>query len=190
MRPIGTIEELQRRRTRAVELMNSGQSHTQIAEILGVDRGSLYRWRTMARDGPGGLNAVVHPGPTSRLTETQLHDLEFLLGQGAKAQGWSNELWTAKRVAILIQKFFDVQYHEGHVRKIMRQLLLWTGQKPECQARERDEDEIERWKKEEFPRIKKVRKTETPRWSSWMNPAICSTPPSGEPMRRVVRRRS
>ena len=155
MRPIGTPEELQRRRTRAVELMNSGQSHTQIAEILGVDRGSLYRWRTMARNGPDGLNAIPHPGPPSQLTQTQLHDLEFLLGQGAKAQGWPNELWTAKRVSKLIQKFFDVQYHEGHVRKIMRQVLHWTGQKPECRARERDEDEIERWKNEEFPRIKK-----------------------------------
>lgn len=109
----------------------------------------------MARNGPDGLNAIPHPGPPSQLTETQLHELEFLLGQGAKAQGWPNELWTAKRVAKLIQKFFDVQYHEGHVRKIMRQVLHWTGQKPECQARERDEDEIERWKNEEFPRIKK-----------------------------------
>jgi transposase len=155
MRPIGTAEELQRRRTRAVELMNSGQSHTQIAEILGVDRGSLYRWRSMARSGPDGLNAVPHPGAPCQLEETQLHDLEYLLGQGAKAHGWPNELWTSKRVANLIQKFFGVQYHEGHVRKIIKNVLHWSGQKPECQARERDEAEIERWKREEFPRIKK-----------------------------------
>ena len=140
---------------RAVELMSSGQSHTKISEILGVDRGSLYRWRIMARSGPAGLNAIPHPGAPRQLEETQLHDLEFLLGQGAKAHGWPNELWTSKRVAKLIQKFFDVQYHEGHVRKIMRHILHWTGQKPECRARERDEAEIERWKQAEFPLIKK-----------------------------------
>jgi transposase len=81
MRPLGTAEELQRRRIRAVEMMNSGQSHTKIAEILGVDRGSLYRWRRMALSGPDGLNAVAHPGAPCHLKEAQLHDLEFLLAQ-------------------------------------------------------------------------------------------------------------
>ena len=155
MRPHGTAEELERRRIHAVELMNSSQSHTKIAEILGVDRGSLYRWRTMARSGPDGLKAIPHPGAPRHLNETQLHELEYLLGQGAKVHGWPNELWTSKRVAHLIQKFFGVQYHAGHVRKIMRKLLHWSSQKPECRARERDEAEIERWKREEFPRIKK-----------------------------------
>jgi transposase len=109
----------------------------------------------MARNGPDGLLALPHPGAPRQLNEAQLHELEFLLGQGAKAHGWANELWTSKRVANLIQKFFDVQYHEGHVRKIVSKLLHWSSQKPECRARERNETEIERWKQEEFPRIKK-----------------------------------
>lgn len=155
MRPLGTAEELQRRRIRAVELMDSGQSHTKIAEILGVNRGSLYRWRTMARNGPDGLLAVPHLGAPRQLDDAQLHELEFLLGQGAKAHGWSNELWTSKRVADVILQRFGVQYHAGHVRKLLQKLLHWSSQKPECRARERDEAEIERWKREEFPRIKK-----------------------------------
>ena len=155
MRPLGSADELERRRRRAVELMASGESHTKIAEILGVERWSLYRWRNMGSVDTNGLNAIPHPGRKPQLDEAQLHDLEFLLGQGAKAHGWPNELWTSKRVAILIQKYFDVHFHEGHVRRIMKNVLHWSGQKPECQARERDEVEIERWKLEEFPRIKK-----------------------------------
>lgn len=155
MRPLGTAEELQRRRIRAVELMDGGESHTKIAEILGVDRRSLYRWRSMARGGPDGLKAVPHPGAPRHLNETQLHELEFFLGQGAKAHGWPNELWTSKRVAALILRCFGIQYHDGHVRKILKKLLHWSSQKPECRARERDEAEIERWTREEFPRIKK-----------------------------------
>ena len=155
MRPLGTAEELQRRRIHAVKLMGSGQSHTKIAEILDVDRSTLYRWRRMAQSGPDGLKSVAASGAPRHLTETQFHDLEFLLGQGAKAHGWPNELWTSKRVVNLIQKYFDVQYHEGHVRKLMSDILHWTVQKPECRARERDETEIERWKNEEFPLIKK-----------------------------------
>ena len=190
MRPLGTAEELQRRRIRAVELMGSGQSHTKIAEILGVDRGTLYRWRRMALTGPDGLIAVAHPGAPRQLEEAQLHELEYLLGQGAKAHGWPNDLWTSKRVALLIRKFFDVQYHEGHVRRIIRTVLHWSGHKPECQARERDDAEIERWKRDEFPLIKKKPKTEERRWSSSTNPAICSTLPCGEPTRRAANLRS
>lgn len=155
MRPFGTAEVLQQRRIRAVELMNSGQSHTKIAEILGVSRTSLYRWRGMACSGSDGLLAIPSRGAPRQMEEAQLHELEFLLGQGAKAHGWPNELWTSKRVANLIQKYFGIQYHEGHVRKLITKLLHWSSQKPECRAKERDEDEIERWKQEEFPRIKK-----------------------------------
>jgi transposase len=155
MRPLGTAEELERRRRRAVELMADGQSHTAIAEILGVARWSLYRWLDLDRRGPSGLKAIPQLGPKSRLSATQVHELEYLLGQGTKAHGWHNELWTSKRVAGLIQKYFGVLYHEGHVRKLMKKVLHWTSQKPECQARERDNDEIERWKKDEFPLIKK-----------------------------------
>lgn len=155
MRPHGTTEELERRRRRAVDLMNSGQSHTKIAEILGVHRGTLYRWRNMARSGPDGLNAIPALGAPRELSDAQLHELEFLLGQGAKAHAWPNELWTSKRVVALIQQYFGVQYHDAHVRKILKKILNWSSQKPECQARERDEIEIERWKQEEFPLIKK-----------------------------------
>ena len=155
MRPLGTADELERRRRRAVELMANGESHAKIAKILGVKRWSLYRWRDKDSLGPNGLKAIPHPGRKPKLDETQLQDLEYLLGQGAKAQGWPNELWTSKRVAMLIQKYFDVHFHEGHVRRILKKVLHWSGQKPECQARERDEVEIERWKNEEFPQIKK-----------------------------------
>jgi len=155
MRPIGTAEELERRRIRAVQLMSTGESHTKIAEILGVYRGSLYRWRELAESEPDGLKAIPASGAPRKLSDSQLEDLKYLLGQGAKAHGWPNELWSSKRVAALILMHFGVQYHDGHVRKILKKLLNWSSQKPECRARERDEAEIARWAREEFPRIQK-----------------------------------
>jgi len=135
--------------------MDSGESHTKIAEILNVERASLYRWRAMARTKPDGLKAIPASGRPRELSDDQLAELDALLRQGAKAHGWPNELWTSKRVAALIDRHFGVRYHEGHVRKLMKQRLNWSSQKPECRARERDEAEIERWQREEFPRIKK-----------------------------------
>lgn len=136
--------------------MRQGESPTVIARILGTDRSSLYRWRAAAQS-PAGLAAKAHPGPTPRLADDQLTQLERLLRQGAKAHGWPNELWTAARVTQLIRRHFGVSFHPDHVRRFLRTRLGWTSQKPRRRAKERDEGEIARWLREEFPRI--VRET-------------------------------
>src|ERR1051325_4960320 len=122
-RPIGTPAELERRRRHAVDLMDQGESPTDIARILGVCRNSLYRWHSQARSGPDGLAAQPHPGPTPRLSDEQLIHLEDLLLEGATAHGWDTELWTAARVTKLIRRHFGVGFHPEHVRKILKRRL-------------------------------------------------------------------
>lgn len=106
----------------------------------------------MARS-PGGLAAIEQTGPMPRLDDAQLQRLEALLLQGAKHHGWPNELWTAARVAALIERHFHIRYHPEHVRKILHRRLHWTSQKPRRKARERDDKEVERWKDDDFRRI-------------------------------------
>ncbi len=142
MRPIGTAAELQRRRTRAVELLKQGESPTTVARILGVGRTSLYRWKKMAQASPEGLLAKPHPGPKVRLSAEQLQKLEALLLQGAKAHGWLNLLWTASRVAEMIHRHFGVSYHTEHARKILRHRLRWSSQKPQAKAKQRNTEAI------------------------------------------------
>lgn len=132
--------------------LERGESPTTIARVLGVHVTSVHRWRRMAATAYG-LDAIQHPGPTPRLDDVQLRQLEALLVQGAKHHGWPNELWTAARVAALIQRHFGIAYHPEHVRKILKTRLGWTSQKPRRKARERKDKEIERWKGDEFPRI-------------------------------------
>jgi transposase len=151
-RPHGNAEELQRRRTRAVQLLAQGESPSTIARILGVDPASVHRWRRMARS-PGGLDAKPHPGPKPGLGDAQLRRLEALLLQGAKRHGWPNELWTAARVAALIAQHFGVRYHPEHVRKVLNDRLNWSSQRPRRKPRERDDKEVERWKDDELSRI-------------------------------------
>src|SRR5262245_42571343 len=137
MRPPGTAAELERRRRRAVELVDRGESIADIVRLLGVDRSSLYRWRQRAST-PNGLDAKPHPGRTPLLRDDQLAELEVLLRQGAPAHGWPTDLWTADRVARLIQRHFQITFHPEHVRKILRDRLGWTSQKPQRRARERN----------------------------------------------------
>ena len=143
MRPIGTAEELQRRRLRAVELVEQGESPDDVARFLGCGRSSVYTWVKLAKASLGALAARPHPGPTARLSDGQLAELEALLLQGAKAHGFRTELWTAARAAELIERHFHIRFHPEHVRKVLKRRLKWTSQKPQRKARERDEAAID-----------------------------------------------
>jgi transposase len=152
MRPIGSAAELERRRIRAVELVEQGESPRVVARILGVHLTSLHRWRRQVRQA-GGLAAKPAEGPKPRLSNVQLGELEQLLLQGATAHGWVNNLWTAGRVTALIQRHFGVQFHPEHVRKILNHRLSWSSQRPQRQHPDGNDEAIAPWVQEEFPRI-------------------------------------
>lgn len=154
-RPIGTPEELERRRRRAVELIDQGERPAVVARCLGVNRTSVYRWRREAAKSVDSLAAKPHPHRPPGLNDTQLNELEKLLAQGAPAHGWANGLWTTTRVAELIARHFQLRFHHDHVGRFLRQRLNWTPQKPTRRARERDEDAIRSWQSVDFPRIAK-----------------------------------
>jgi transposase len=143
---------LERRRRRAVELVEGGESPSVVARVLGVHETSVHRWRRLAR-AEAGLGAKPHKGPTPRLSDEQLARLEQLLLQGAQHHGWPNQLWTAARVAAVIERHFRLRYHPEHVRKILKGRLGWTSQKPQLRASEQDDKEVHRWLGDEFPRI-------------------------------------
>jgi transposase len=151
-RPIGTPVELERRRKRAVQAVVEGQPRSAVAQVLGVHAKTVARWVRLART-PDGLDARPQPGPTPGLTDADVRRLEGLLVKGAKAHGWPNELWTAARVARLIERHFGRRYHPEHVRKVLKRRLGWTSQKPRRKARERNDKEVARWVGDEFPRI-------------------------------------
>jgi transposase len=152
MRPEGTAAELERRRRRAVALVEGGESPSVVARILGVTCSSLRRWRRLGRQ-PDGLAAKAALGPKPRLNNQQLATLEALLKQGAVKHGWSNHLWTSKRVAVLIERHFGVRYHPAHVYRLLVRRLHWTSQKPQKRASERNTKEVERWIADDWPRI-------------------------------------
>jgi transposase len=106
----------------------------------------------MARQGQG-LDAKPATGAKRRLSDVQLRELETLLLHGATAHGFPNELWTSARVALVIERRFGIKYHPDHALKLLKQRLHWTCHKPQKQARERNDKEVERWKADEFPRI-------------------------------------
>jgi transposase len=153
-RPHGSAAELERRRCRAVAAVERGESPELVANTYGVNRASVYRWLAMSRQ-MDGLAAKPHHGPTPRLSPEQLQHLETLLLQGAKAHGWSTQLWTCARIAVLIQRHFNVRFHHDHVGRLLHERLNWTAQKPRRRARERDPTAVHFFKQVRFPNIVK-----------------------------------
>jgi transposase len=151
MRTPGTAAEREFLRKRAVAAVRQGQSPSAVARAFGVHRVSLHRWLRQAQV-PGGLDAKP-VRRASALSDGQLRQLEALLLQGASRHGWPNDLWTAARVTEVIRRHFGVALHPEYVRKLLKRRLGWTSQKPQVEAKERDEEGIRRWKQEGFPRI-------------------------------------
>lgn len=155
MRPSGSPEELERRRFRAIALLEEGYQPVDIARMVGVDRRSVRRWKAVfLKDGHDSIKASPAPGRPPRLDAKGKKKLERALIKGARVAGFPTDLWTCPRVAKLIEEHFGVRYHAHHVSKLLHS-LGWTPQKPRRLAKERDEKEIGRWMKEEWPRIKK-----------------------------------
>jgi transposase len=155
MRPRGSREKLEGRRILAMDFLEDGRSASEVAKMVGCCRYSVERWRhAFECHGPAGLKAKPVPGRPTRLTSKETRRLVEVLLEGAIARGYRTDLWTTQRIADVIQQEFGVRYHRDHVGRLMHR-LDWSPQKPDPRALERDEEEIERWKREEWPRIKK-----------------------------------
>jgi transposase len=139
----------------AGELLLEGRGVREVARLVKAAPSSVSRWnQDWEEGGLEALRAKPHPGRTARMTSEQKQELEEVLLRGAHAAGYCTDLWTLSRVAEVIERRFGVTYHPGHVWYILRD-IGWSCQKPERRARERDEEAIARWQKEEWPRVKK-----------------------------------
>jgi len=171
MRPRGPAEKLEQRRRRALELLDEGRSLNEVGRMLGCAPSSVMRWRDARKKGGArALEVKTSPGRPPKLATAQRKELVQRLLEGAMAHGYRTELWTTARIADLIEKHFGVRYHRDHVGRLMHS-LGWSHQKPTRRAIERKEPEIERWKREEWPRVKKTPRGWVPTSSSSTNRA-------------------
>ena len=156
MRPKGTKEELEARRRLAVALRKKGLTTRQVAEQIGCVPSSVTRWtQAFTEKGPSGLDPLPQGGSRPKLTEAQRKTLVSLLTQGARKAGFSTELWTLPRIQQVILREFGVQYHVGHLSRVMHD-LGFSPQKPERRAREQDEKAVEKFRIQTWARVKKM----------------------------------
>lgn len=189
--PARDFQALERRRRRAARLFARGDVVlASIARELKVSRMSVCRWyRQWRASGSEALRAAGRAGRMPRLNARQLRRVEMALSKGARYSGFSADLWTLPRVATLIERLTGVRYHPGHVWKLLGS-MNWTVQKPERQAKERDEQQVQYWKTVRWPELKKTLHSSGHGSSSKTNRDSRSNPRSGGRGRRGDRRPS
>jgi len=141
---------------KAIVLKRKGLGPGEIAKRLSVDRRSIHRWlAAFDSEGAEGLAASPAPGRPPKLSEPDRNKLSQWLLTGASNHGFPTDLWTGPRVIDLVRRRFRVTYHPNHIARLLRS-LGFSPQKPERRARERNEEAIQGWIRDDWPRVKKT----------------------------------
>lgn len=156
------FQGLAQRRKQAGRLFGAGERLAAVARKLHVSRQSVSRWFRQWKDGgTKALRGAGRAGRRPRLQADQLQQVDLALRQGSRANGFNTDLWTLPRVAQVIERVTGVDYHAGHVWKVLRS-MGWTLQRPARRARERNDEAIRQWVVERWPAVKKKRGASTP----------------------------
>lgn len=149
-----------------------------VARELHVSRQSVSRWYdAWKRRQANWVHGAGRAGRQPNLDAAQLKQVDATLRHGARAHGVGTDLWTLPRVAMVIQRLTGVQYHPGHVWKLLA-AMNWSLQRPAKQARERNARARRQWITERWPAVKKTPDAARPGLSSKTRAASPSNPRS------------
>jgi transposase len=153
MRPLGTNEQLAKRRQKALEMLKQGKAIKDIARNLGTTQRSVRRWREDAKHPK--KKSKREPGKPGYLSKQQIQRLERELLKGAYAHGYTEDYWTLDRVGHVIWELFKVRYVPSGVWRLLTR-MGWSNQRVQRLAIQRQDAAIEKWKRQQLPRIKKT----------------------------------
>jgi transposase len=150
------LEAIEARRIEGARLLKRKVAQAEVARRLEVSRQSVSRWARQLAEVNGAVGKLKGKtlGRPCRLDATQCAALTSALLKGALHAGFPTELWTVKRVRVLVKREFGVAYSNTGCWELLRS-LGFSPQKPEKRALQRDEEAIATWKRKTWPALKK-----------------------------------
>jgi transposase len=136
-----------------------GEKPSEVMSSLGLCRTSVYRWlRASDKGGDEALAARPSPGRDPLLEEKHKRQiLRWVVGKDPRQYGLDFGLWTRAIIRDLLKAKFEIEASLNTVGRALISLNL-TPQKPLRRAYERDAQTVEKWKSQEYPRLKRKAK--------------------------------
>ena len=149
------LSEATKKRVKAGRLLLAGKGCAEVALAVGVARQTIYTWKRLLDEGGiDALRAVPERGRPAQLDDEQLAAVRAAILQSPTEYGFGTELWTLKRVGMVIERLHGVRFGQTNVWRILGS-LGFSPQKPEKRAIERNEDAVRSWKRSTWPALKK-----------------------------------
>ena len=149
------LDEATKKRVRAGRMLLAGKGPAEVALAVGVARQTVYTWKRLLDEGGiEALRAVPGRGRPAKLDGAQLEEVRRAVLQKPTEHGFGTDLWTLKRVGVVIKKLHGVQFSQAHIWRILG-TLGFSAQKPEKRAIERNDDAVRHWKRRTWPGLKK-----------------------------------
>jgi len=169
------------KRLRAVVLNSQGHSSGELAGILDAPRSKVSAWLlNYESEGVEGLLEGYRSGRPAELSEKQQQQLEDILDSGPVAYGLDTGIWTSPMIVWVIEEEFGVQYHPGHVRKLLHG-WGFSVQRPRRVLARADAAAQDRWRRHIYPALKKKPVRSTVPSSSPTKPVSGKTRPCTPP---------
>ena len=137
-------------------VVEDGETPSEVMDSLGLCRTSIYPWlRRCKAQGLEALAEKIAQGPEPKLSDQQRQQVRrWILGKDPRQHGFDFGLWTRRIVQTLILEKMGVALCLTSVGKLLASLEL-TPQKPLRRAYERDPLAVERWRMEDYPKLRK-----------------------------------
>jgi transposase len=142
-------------RIMAVRRVREGEDPSAVIKSYGLCRTSIYRWlRAEKAGGSDALKSRKHPGPSPTLTDKQKQQVRaWICGKDPRQYGFDFGLWTRRIVVELMARKFKKKVSVTSVGRLLAELQI-TPQKPLRRAYERDPQAVEKWKTQDYPKLK------------------------------------
>lgn len=143
------------KRIHAILLNHQENTSGQIAKILSSSRSKVSEWlKNYESYGYEALLEGYRSGRPCELKKFQLAKLAGIIDGGPVAYGYNSGVWTSIMISDVIHDEFFVDYHPGHVRKLLKD-MQYSMQKPKRILARADEAQKMRWKRYIYPNFKK-----------------------------------
>jgi len=149
-------------RRKAVKAVVDGMTQVEVAQLFGVTRQAVGNWiKTYRESGEKSLKAKRQGRPKggTLLPWQAAQTVRAITDRCPEQLKLPFYLWTREAVAQLIEKRFGIRLS---IWTVGRYLARWgfTPQKPVRRAFEKNPEDVGRWLKEEYPKIRKQAKSE------------------------------